>query len=115
MDKGGVFGDGACCHHIKCSNNKNTIPMQSPISISVLVSHLRPRISVFSKILSEQFNPEGTLNFQRYRSSLLSRATPSYIENSNFKNADHNREYFCYDCLYFIIGDHSTVVMFAGS
>ena len=58
MDKGGVFGDGACCHHLQRSN-KSAIPIQSSISRSVLVSHLRQRISMFSKIFIEQFKSFG--------------------------------------------------------
>lgn len=47
MDKGGVFGDGACCHHLQRSN-KSAIPIQSSISRSVLVPHNQTKdISVF--------------------------------------------------------------------
>ena len=40
----------------------------------------------------------------------LSKASSNYFELEHFKNADLHRGYFCYNCTYFIKGNHCAIV-----
>ena len=40
----------------------------------------------------------------------LSKASSGYLELEHFKNADLHTGYFCYNCTYFIKGNHCAIV-----
>ena len=44
----------------------------------------------------------------------LSKATSGYVEVEHFKNADLHTGYFCYNCTYFIKGNHCAIVEDSG-
>jgi hypothetical protein len=44
----------------------------------------------------------------------LSKAASGYLEVEHFKNADLHTGYFCYNCTYFIKGNHCAIVEDSG-
>jgi hypothetical protein len=44
----------------------------------------------------------------------LSKAVSGYLEIDQFKQADLHTGYFCYDCIYFIKGNHCAIVEDSG-
>lgn len=59
---------------------------------------------------SHNFSSTQNISQEATEQKKLTKVAARYIELEQFKDSDHHKGYFCYNCLYFVKPDHCAIV-----
>jgi non-canonical (house-cleaning) NTP pyrophosphatase len=59
---------------------------------------------------SQDFSSSQNISQEAIKQKKLTKVGARYIEIEEFKDSDHHKGYFCYNCTYFVKSHHCTIV-----